>query len=62
MCAALQGTKLAVNETTARAQMIAAHDAFMMAEPPMDLHRRNVLHAGATHVGVGIALTDKQFR
>ena len=57
-----QGSKFTVNDSTARNQMVDAHSSFMMQEPPADMHRRNVLHAGATHVGIGIVLTEKQFR
>ncbi len=51
-----------MQETTARVHALEAHAGFMAAEPPGDLHRRNVLAPGATHVGIGLFLSERQFR
>jgi hypothetical protein len=58
----LQSARFVIQESTARTHALEAHAGFMAAEPPGDLHRRNVLSPGATHVGIGLCLTDKQFR
>lgn len=58
----MQSEKFVVHENSLSSIMFETHASFMMAEPPVDLHRRNVLRYGVTHVGIGIHYSDKHFR
>jgi len=42
--------------------LLEAHEAFMAERPPLDGHRRSVLDPAWTHVGIGAALSGKEFR
>lgn len=41
---------------------LSAHRSMMDEKPPNDGHRRTILNAGATHVGVGWAMTGGRFQ
>jgi hypothetical protein len=58
----LQSEKYVVHENSLSSLVFETHASFMMAEPPGDLHRRNVLRNGVTHVGIGLYYSDKHFR
>ena len=51
-----------IHENSLSSIVFQTHSSFMMAEPPMDLHRKNVLRNGVTHVGIGISYTERHFR
>ena len=57
-----QSEKYVVHENSLSSLLFEMHASFMMAEPPMDRSRRNVLNAGVTHAGIGIFYSDKHFR
>jgi uncharacterized protein YkwD len=40
---------------------LAAHQRMVDEKPPMDGHRKNILEAGHTHVGVGLAVVGGEF-
>jgi hypothetical protein len=58
----VQSEKYVVHENSLSSLVFESHASFMMAEPPGDLHRRNVLRNGVTHVGIGLYYSDKHFR
>ncbi|MBI4459885.1 MAG: CAP domain-containing protein [Acidobacteria bacterium] len=42
-------------------QLLRAHESFMAEKPPLDFHRRNILDAGHTHVGIGFGVVEGNF-
>lgn len=43
------------------ANLLNAHQRFMQEKPPLDGHRKNVLDARHTHVGIGLAVVGGNF-
>jgi uncharacterized protein YkwD len=60
--AASWSTTAAVFSDTPMELALSAHRSMIEETPPQDGHRRTILDAEATHVGVGWALTGGQFR
>ena len=41
--------------------LLRVQEGFMAEKPPLDLHRKNILDPGHTHVGIGLAVVGGEF-
>ena len=52
---------ISAEPTEILSQLLRAQESFMAEKPPVDLHRKNILDPGHTHVGIGFAVVESEF-